>query len=167
MLLCPCADKAAVEKMLKKTKQFTVRGNVIMQWCRHLLSLPLYRDMCDAGSLAAYEGMYGIPDSVLMSAVSTQSKTEAMDASRLFAGDIGFANLDQSAAGPDNGRGCVAQAASSQPLSDADEDDGTCYVQRDMDLAFTPAGINDQTTLLQVRSVVAYVVFTIRTGKSV
>lgn len=149
-------DKAAVEKMLTKTKQFTVRGNVIMQWCRHLLSLPLYRDMCDAGCLAAYEGMYGIPDSVLMSAVSTQSKSEAMDASRLFAGDIGFANLDQSAAGPDDGRGCVAQPASSQPLSDADEDDGTCYVQRDMDLAFTPVGINDQTTLLQVRTVVSH-----------
>jgi hypothetical protein len=76
-----------------------------------------------------------------------------MDASRLFAGDIGFANLDQSAAGPDDGRGCVAQAASSQPLNDADEDDGSCYVQRDMDLAFLPAGINDQTSLLQVRSV--------------
>ena len=149
-------DKAAVEKMLKKTKQFTVRGNVIMQWCRHLLSLPLYRDMCDAGCLAAYEGMYGIPDSVLKSAVSTHSKSEAMDAGRLFAGDIGFANLDQSAAGPDDGRGCVAQSASSQPLSDADEDDGTCYVQRDMDLAFTPVGINDQTTLLQVRTVVSH-----------
>ena len=150
MLLSPCADKAAVERMLQKTKQFSVRGNVIMAWCRHLLMLPLYRDMCDAGSLAAYEGMYGIPESVLISAVSTQTQSEAMDASRLFAGDVGFANLDQSSAGPDDGRGCLAQAASSAPLSDADQDDDACYVQRDMDLAFHPAGCLDETSLLQV-----------------
>ena len=150
VLLCPCADKAAVERMLLKTKQFTVRGNVIMQWCRHLVTLPLYRELCDAGSLAAYEGMYGIPESVLVSAVSTQTQSESMDASRLFAGDVGFANLDQSAAGPDDGRGCLAQAASSTPLSDTDQDDDACYVQRDTDLAFHPAGIHDETALLQV-----------------
>ena len=140
----------AVEKMLKKTRQFTVRGNVILQWCEHLMRLPMYRDMADAGSLAAYDGMCGIPDSVLLSAVSTRTQAESSDASRLFAGDVGFANLDQTACGPDDGRGCVTQASSSTIPVDTDDDDDTCYVQRDMDLAFHPCGTSDHDSLLRV-----------------
>ena len=63
--------REALERMLKKTKQFMVRGNVIMQWCQHLVGLPIFRGMADAGSVAAYEGMCGIQASVLLSTVST------------------------------------------------------------------------------------------------
>ena len=152
MLLCPCADLGAVERMLKRTKQFKVRGNVILQWCEHLVRLPVFRDMANAGNLAAYEGMCGIPESVLLSTVSTQSRSESIDANRLFASDVGFANLDQTAEGADDGRGGLAQAATSEALYDSDTDDDTNYVQRDMDLAFNPHGTVDQTTLLQVRT---------------
>ena len=74
--------------------QSTVRGNVIMQWCQHLTSLPIYGEMADAGSLAAYEGTCGMQDSVLLLTGSTQTQSESLYANRLFAGDIGFANLD-------------------------------------------------------------------------
>lgn len=136
--------------MLKKTGQFNVNGRNIMQWCNHLSRLPVHHGMIDAGALAAYDGLSGIPSSVLQSTVCTQSKAEAADACRLFAGDVGFANLDQSAAEPDDGRGGFVTAASTQVLLDSDDDEDIGYVQRDMDLVFNPFGTVDNTTLLSV-----------------
>ena len=136
--------------MLKKTGQFNVNGRNILQWCDHLARLPVHHGMVDSGTLAAYDGMCGIPSSVLQSAVCTQNKAEAADACRLFAGDVGFANLDQAAAEPDDGRGGFVTAASAQMMSDTDDDADVGYVQRDMDLVFNPFGTVDDVALLQV-----------------
>lgn len=152
-MLCPCADAAAVERMLKKTKQFNVNGQNIMKWCNHLARLPVHNGMLDNGTLTAYDGMCGIPPSVLQSTVCTRTKAEAADACRLFAGDVGFANLDQSAAEPDDGRGGFVTAASTTMMSETDDDVDDGYVQRDMDLVFNPYGTVDDTTLRQVRIV--------------
>lgn len=150
VLLCPCADAAAVEKMLKKTGQFNVRGQNIMQWCNHLARLPIHSGTLDIASLTAYDGMSGIPSSVLLSTISTRNKAEAADACKLFAGDVGFANLDQSAANPDDGRGGLVTTMDTQMILDSDDETDNGYVQRDTDLCYNPNGTVDDITLLQV-----------------
>lgn len=141
---------ATVEKMLKKTGQFNVNGHNIMRWCHHLARLPIHHGMIDTGALVAYDGMCGVPASVLQSTVCTQNKAEAADACRMFAGDVGFANLDQAAAEPDDGRGGLVTPTLKQTLSDPDDGADVGYVQRDMDLVFNPFGTVDDVTLLQV-----------------